>query len=172
MPSGGCPTDRVGGAHVMDPVFRRLDEIGAILDVPSGRFRRDLVDERDRLLDRLCEEYLAATARRRGAIRRYFEGKARLLIALEAGVARSAYRIKGLGDVDRLRLGLAAASINDARIDYRDLGFAIEHLARAATAAGIDARPHFRDVAELSSRKRTGTCPGSMRGFLRLWSEV
>jgi hypothetical protein len=156
----------------MDQIKPRLDEIYAALEIPSDRFRQDLLDERDGLLDQLCESFLSASPPQREEIREFFEGKRRPLKDLEDRAARAAFMIKSIQDVDRLRLGLAAAAINDARIDYRELSLILSGLSRAAIGAGIDPGPHFRDVAEMSSRKRTGTHPGSMRTFLLRFSDV
>jgi hypothetical protein len=156
----------------MDQIMRRLDQIYSALEIPPERLRQELLDERDELLDQLCETYLSASPKQRAEIRQFFEGKQRPLMDLVDRVARAAFSIKGAEDVDRLRLGLAAAAINDARIDSRDLSLILSDLSKAAIGAGIDPRPHFQDVAEMSSRQRTGTYPGSMRTFLRLWSGV
>jgi hypothetical protein len=145
----------------MDTILRRLGEIHATLEVPSDHFRGELLAERDLLIDRLGEFYLTATPRQRGVIRRFVDGNVRFLMALEDRVSWHAYRIKTSEDVSHLRLGLAAASICGKGIDPRDFGPRIGHLSEAASRAGIDPRPHFHEVADLS---------GDGRSFLRRWS--
>lgn len=149
----------------MDEILKRLDEIDAILATPPERLRQELLDERDTLLDQLCEVYLATTPRQRPKIRRFFERKERLLEALADRVARASYLVKGPGDVDRLRLGLVAMSINDARTDFRDLTSPLRRLIEGAARAGIDPKPHLLAVAEMSNRKGRGD--GSMCSWLR-----
>jgi hypothetical protein len=143
----------------MDRILQRLDEIHTTLEVPSDYFRGELLAERDALIDQLGESYLTATPRRRGAIRRFVKERHRLIIAFEDRVTWHAYRLEANGGIRHLRLGLAAASVVGEGIDPRDFGFAICHLAQAAVRAGIDPRPHFREVANLSAKGRSLLIP-------------
>jgi hypothetical protein len=145
----------------MELILRRLEEIDSTLAAPSDHFRGELLAERDDLIDRLGDSYLTATPRQRAAVRRSVGGRRRLVMAFEDRVAWHAYRFKGVEDVRHLRLGLAAASIVGSGVDFRDFRFGLNHLSRAALRAGIDPRPYFREVANLS---------GKGRFFLRLWS--
>ncbi len=148
----------------MDIILQRLDEIHTTLEVPSDHFRGELLAERDALIDQLGESYLTATPRRRGAVRRFVKERHRLIIACEDRVTWHAYRLQASGDIRHLRLGLAAASIVALGIDPRDFGFAIGHLSRAAVRAGIDPRPHFREAANLSPRRRSLLAPYGQPG--------
>jgi hypothetical protein len=136
----------------MDPILRRLGEINDLLEVPSGHFRGDLLAERDDLIDQLGAGYLTATPRRRGAIRRFIRARRRLVLAFEDRVSWHAFRIKTAEDVGHLRGGLAAAAIIGEGTDFRDFGFCIDHLFKAAARAGIDPRQHFPEVPDLSGR--------------------
>jgi hypothetical protein len=62
-----------------------------------------------------------------------------------------AAEIKSPHDVEKLRHGLAAISIEDVRFDYRDTLTSLARLFGAAEDAGIDPMPHFRQTADLSS---------------------
>jgi hypothetical protein len=145
----------------MDRILQRFDESNATLEVPSDHFRGELLAERDVLIDRLGGFYLTATPRQCGSIRRFVRGSRRLILAFEDRVTWHSYRIRTADDISHLRLGLAAASIIGEGIDPRDFGFAVDHLSRATARVGIDSRPHFREVADLSGRRGT---------FLRTWS--
>jgi hypothetical protein len=145
----------------MDPILRRLDEIDAQLAVPSGHFRADLLAERDDLIDRLGESYLAATPRRRGAIHRFVAARHRLVMAFEDRVTWHAFRIKTIEDVHHLRLGLVTAAIVGGGIDPRDFSFRLGHLSEAATRAGLDPRPRFREAMDLAGRRRSVLRPWS-----------
>jgi hypothetical protein len=146
---------------MMDAILKQHDEINSTLEVPSDHFRGELLAERDSLIDQLGEFYRTATPRRRGAIRRFVAGSRRLVMAFEDRVTWHAYRIKTGEDLGHLRQGLAAAAIIGEGLDFRDFGFALNRLSRAAVEAGIDPRPLFQEAANLSGRR------GS---FLRRWS--
>ena len=65
--------------------------------------------------------------------------------------------IKSLGkkihkkdDGNLLKIGLAAASIEEGRMDTRDLLVSIEELYKSAQAVGIDVIPHFKFMIDKS----------------------
>ncbi len=155
----------------MDALLNRLTEIQALLDEPASHLRQNLLDERDDLLGQLCEAYLTSTSAQRTAVRDFFGGKTPLLKALDDRVTKAAFMLKSEQDTTPLRLALAAASINDTRLDYRELALSLTSLWNAAIAAGLDPARHFRDIAEMSSKKRSGTFPRSMRQFLLQWTQ-
>jgi hypothetical protein len=66
-------------------------------------------------------------------------------------VYTSASRLQSSADGEWLRKGLAAASIENCSVDYRDVLLALAELYAAAEKVGIDPKPHFAAVAELSS---------------------
>jgi hypothetical protein len=70
-------------------------------------------------------------------------------------------------DGEWVRRGLAAASIEDNRLDYRDMFGALGGLYLAASSAGIHCSRYFNEAAELSSAQH-GLFPsvGTMRDFL------
>lgn len=59
-------------------------------------------------------------------------------------------QIQSETDATFLRQGLAACSIAGLRIDYRDLLVCLGYLYCKADDAGIDPKPYFKEVAELS----------------------
>src|SRR5687767_3212926 len=65
-------------------------------------------------------------------------------------------------DVQALRLGLAAAAIVEERMDFRDVITSLAFLHRAATEAGINPKPYFKEVADMA-RPETRRF---IRGFL------
>lgn len=115
-------------------------------------------------LDQLCDSYLQATPEQREAIRRAFDGRPGLLNALMGHVHRATRRIQSAEDTRWLLIGLAATSIEDKRMDFRDTYVALGELYLAAARAGIDPDPHIKSVAAISSQK---TDDGqSMRAFI------
>jgi hypothetical protein len=119
------------------------------------------------LIDELCGIYLEADPQRRGLIRSLFDDQDRARKYLHSYIAgRAARRLRSSGDARWLRLGLAAASIVDMRVDWRDLLICLGELYLAAEDVGIRPRSHFSAVARISSREeRYGD--GSTRDLLR-----
>lgn len=104
------------------------------------------------LLDELCGLYLEADEDQRRVVRDLFPGKDRIRKYLHSYVGgRAAPHLADTGDVKWLRLGLAAASIVDQRVDYRDLLICLGALWLAAEEAGIAPARHFSAVAKLSN---------------------
>jgi hypothetical protein len=71
-------------------------------------------------------------------------------------------RIRTPKDLDSLRLGLAAAAIAERPLDWRDVLVSLAFLYFAATQAGIDPAPYFKEVANIANPE-TGKF---IRGFL------
>ena len=80
-----------------------------------------------------------------------FRKKRGLQTALLGFVYRTADGINAPSDIPLLRLGLAAMSIEDFSVDYRDSLLALAELCVRAERAGIDPRPVFDEIAEMSS---------------------
>jgi hypothetical protein len=103
-------------------------------------------------LDELFDLYLRADEDQRLLIRGFFEDKDRLLKYLHSYVGgRAAPHLRSTGDVQWLRRGLAAASIADQRVDWRDLLICLGALWMAAEEAGIAPARYFSSVARISS---------------------
>jgi hypothetical protein len=115
------------------------------------------------ILDRMCAEYLNATPQEREHCRSLVSDRKAVLNALLGYVHSAAKRVSSANDIDHLRLGLAAASIENCATDYRDDLVAFAGIWVAAERAGIDPSPYFRAVAKLSSDKepRGGETPVS-----------
>jgi hypothetical protein len=120
-------------------------------------------------LDELFELYLRADEDQRLLIRGFFEDKNRLLKYLHSYVGgRAAPQLRSTGDVEWLRLGLAAASIADQRVDWRDLLICLGALWMAAEEAGIAPARYFSAVARISSdepRYGNSSTRQLLRGF-------
>ena len=126
--------------------------------------QRELVE----VLDVVCDAYLEADTGGCGAIRGAFNGKDRVLAALETTISRAADAIASTGELQWLRRGLAAASILDVRLDPQDIHVSLGHLYRAAALAGLDPQPVFAEVAALSSDaypSKVGSARALLAGF-------
>ena len=108
------------------------------------------------LLDRVADSYLAAGEEDRSAIRRLVGENRAVLHKMYWYIGHTATRVRETCSPAWLRRGLAAASIEDARRDYRDLYMALGNLYLEATRAGIDPGPAFREIGRLSNRGLAG----------------
>jgi hypothetical protein len=110
------------------------------------------LDEVNEVLDELCSLYPDADHAQRLRIRGFFEDKDRLRKYLHSYVGgRAAALLRSTGERKWLRLGLAAASIADQKVDYRDLLICLGKLWSAAEEAGIAPARFFSAVGRISS---------------------
>jgi hypothetical protein len=112
------------------------------------------------LLDQVCPIYLGASPQRRAEIRAAVSDKEGIRSGLINYVYRAAEQLQSPADKEWLRLGLAAVSIENGSMDIRDTLVALAELFVAAEKAGIDPKPYFREVAELSSISINETLSG------------
>jgi hypothetical protein len=149
----------------LEEVHRRYVEIIKRGDSPVD------FDQLGALLDDLCAIYLEVDAQERAGIRALFDNKQRVLKHLHSYTAgRAASRLESTGDVKWLRLGLAAASISDRRVDYRDLLICLGELWLAAESVGIAPARYFSAVARISNpepRYGDRSTQDLLRGFRR-----
>jgi hypothetical protein len=116
-------------------------------------------------LNLACELYLRGDAALQREIRHSFNEWTAVRGRVLAKAWSFADKLADTCDDRWLRLGLAAVSIDDNGIDFRDTYVALGDLYIGAVRCGMDPRPYFDDAAEISSGvsniERT-----SMRDFL------
>lgn len=105
----------------------------------------------DARLTELAKLYLASDSEQRKFIRAYFSGKEERLWELIIYVRRIAKLITSAEDIKWLRLGLAAASIEAGRWDFRDLIVSLVILRFAAERVGLEPLPFFDEIIEISN---------------------
>lgn len=106
------------------------------------------------LVDNICDIYLnpSTTSHERTQIRALtLHDQGNILERLHGAMWRAVEQIGSTGDDKWLKRGLAAASIEDLQLDYRDTYIVLGDLYLAAAGLGIEPKPYFRQVAELSS---------------------
>jgi hypothetical protein len=125
------------------------------------------------LLDQLCSYYLTAPSEARASIRALVQRQNEdfMETTLFAYIRRGTLRLQTTGDPALLLNGLAAASIENARLDFRDSNRTLADLFVTAERAGIDPTPHFVAVAELSSGDIPTGGPSSMKDTLINFNE-
>jgi len=123
----------------------------------------------NQLLDELCALYLVADQDQCLVIRGFFDGKTRVRKYLHSYIGgRAAPRLESTADGRWLDLGLAAASIVDQRVDWRDLLICLGALWLSAEEAGMAPARRFSSVARISNREPvygSGSTRDLLRGF-------
>jgi len=119
-------------------------------------------------LDQLCALYLAADSAQRHELRAFLITTAAIGEELWQNYPRyAADRLMSSGDDIWLKRGLAAVSLEDLRIDYRDTLGVLGWLWRAAVVHHhIDPQPYFQLVSELSNPSQVDPGQSSTREFL------
>ncbi len=90
-----------------------------------------------------------------------------LYLQLHSYIRNVSEYIKSPLDIKWLMLGLAAASIEDLRLDFRESFSALGKLYLAAAQAGIAPKTYFAEVSEISSAEKGGDNGSSMKDFLQ-----
>jgi len=121
--------------------------------VQEGKSPVDFNDLKS-LLTEICSVYLRAREEAREAIRAMFDDKPSLLAYLHSYIAHTTQRLAETKDQDWLRLGLAAASICDRRVDWRDLMICLGDLYMTAKETGLRPGYQFSAVARISNPSR------------------
>lgn len=100
----------------------------------------------DRRWSALADLYLAADTSRRRQIREYFGTRPDDLDAMGMYVRRMGKRLQSADDVQWLRRGLAIATVEGGRRDYRDSIVSLVLLRHGAERADISCDPLFRQI--------------------------
>src|ERR1700722_14981577 len=104
------------------------------------------------MIDDLCVLYLSVSDEQRTLIRNLTADAPRAIgNQLLSHIGWAAERVWLSKDAEWVRKGLAAASIEDNRSDFRDTFVGLGGLYVAASSSGIDCLPYFQEAAELSS---------------------
>jgi len=135
----------VGWWEALETVHKRSGEMIARGECPVD------FDKLHALLDDLCGVYLKAEAAERSAIRATFDDKPHVLKYLHSYIGRTSRLLEETGHKRWLRSGLAAASIGDQRVDWRDLMIRLGDLYVTARRVGFRPGYQFRAVARISN---------------------
>jgi hypothetical protein len=112
--------------------------------------------EASAFVEGVCARFLEAGPQERALIRARLGACDELFGLLFAFANMSPTLVRTAEDVGALRLGLAAVSIDDGRAGIEAVQTALGRLWLAALRAGVDPRPHFQAVAELSNKGTAG----------------
>ena len=139
------------------------EEWSAVIKVAMERAGDDPRESAYETLDDMAASYLQAEPSARRSVRDELDRRPHVLHTLYAYIGRCAAKLREDGTDRWLYHGLAAASIEDGRWDFRDLYAVLWDLYVAAKAAGRDPGLAFREVGELSSG--AGRARGMLIGF-------
>jgi hypothetical protein len=124
------------------------------------------------LLDQVCDHYLQCGPEEREALRLSLGMRRDVLQEMLNHVGWAASHVASPQDHLWVLRGLAAASLQDHRLDFRDVYVALGDLYLTAVGAGIDASLCFQDVAAMSNPHPGRMARlGAMRDFLRKFEE-
>jgi hypothetical protein len=110
------------------------------------------------MLEELCSLYLSSDAATRSQVREMIADR-NMADWVRFYAEQLAQNINGPEDVGMLRQALAAISIENCGIDYRDTLLSLANLYVKAEESGLDPKPHFADIADISTDAETlGGC--------------
>jgi len=138
----------------------RDDKTGEEIIVPVSENKK-VHEELQRRIDELCALYLSVSDEERDFIRNLVRPHRPLHNGLLRHIGWTAQH----KPPDWLRRGLAAASIEDNREDFRDTFVALGGLYQEAARSGIDVSDRFQEAARFSSAIPGPLSPTSMRAF-------
>jgi hypothetical protein len=122
-------------------------------------------DEVFAIFDEICDQYARSDAPWCAILRGIVhEREARLL--LEEYMAHASAVLKQGGRPEWLERGVAAASIDDQKRDYRDWLMSLGDLYLSAHAKNVDPSPVIKRMAERSNPERHAAAPTSTRDAL------
>lgn len=134
---------------------KQLSSLESAITIAADQSSLSSADVLHEQLNELCVRYLSMDDRERSELRRKVGNQKHLLWAFREHIAWAARRIQSPADAQHLHAGLAAASIEDARVDFRDTFMSLGELYIAAFNHGIEPLPYFREVGGLSNSKET-----------------
>ncbi len=102
--------------------------------------------------DKLLKEYNDSNDATREMMRSLFKEHRNSRDLLFAYWNHLAKEINSIEDENKLRLGLAAISLEDFTYDWRDSLVGLSLLFMAATDAGIDPNPIYKKIGEISNK--------------------
>jgi hypothetical protein len=127
-------------------------------------------DEVFALFDEICDLYARSDPPRCAILRGIVHAReARLL--LEDYIAHASAVLKQGGRPEWLERGIAAASIDDQRRDYRDWLMSLGELYLTAHGKHVDPSPVLKRIGELSNPERHPAAPTSTREALSTFED-
>jgi hypothetical protein len=127
------------------PITQPIHDYDPLLELEA--YRNEITE----FMNQLCLAYLSASTSQREKIRSLRRDRANFPGSFDNYIRESADRLRSFKDQQWLRLGLAAASIENLYNDFRDTLLALSELYVASEEVGIDPRPHFQEIADISS---------------------
>lgn len=145
-----------------------LEELGQKVSAVEPEEYRALHE----LLDQVCDHYLECGPEEREALRLSLGMRRDVLQEMLNHIGWAASHVASAQDHLWVLRGLAAASLQDHRLDFRDVYVALGDLYITAVKVGIGASLCFQDVAAMSNPQPGRMAHlGAMRDFLAKFEE-
>jgi hypothetical protein len=110
--------------------------------------------------------YISGTAEERETLRSFFSSTDRCLRHLFMVIGRTAKEFEALPSETSFEYALAAISLENNRLDYRDSYMLLGHLYLTAEREGINPDPLFQRIADISDTRPAYDGQISMQHFL------
>lgn len=133
---------------------------------PSALVIHGADKEFDPMFDELCAAYLEAPSKECEQVRQVIATNRILQAAFLGHAIRALRNIQTSGDLNWLRLGLAAASIDNEGEDDRDTLLVLAELYVRGEQAGLQPNDEFKQMAERSDTAKPRGGMTSMRDIL------
>ena len=127
----------------------------------------DLQPELFRLFEQLCTQYVLCDSAERAAIRARVADRKNLGCLIRSYADHLATQIQHVQDTPKLRLALAAVSIENCSSDYRDTLTTLADLYVRAEEVGIEPRRLFESGSEFATDSHTAGACESLARMLR-----
>jgi len=154
----------------LDPAFDEASDDELIVE---GRKRIGSAGEQAAItfLKQVTDAYLSGDDDLRSQIRSAFSIDVVLLKYIHTFIFEMTNAIQSKDDVQALRRGLAAASIEENRVDANTMVVLLNDLIDKARSVGIEIDSHIREVAAYSNPEPSTRCYGySMQDFIRTYA--
>lgn len=149
-----------------DPKLTDWDRVGEFGHLAESRVGEGPHEELYLLFDVVCSKYLQGTPEERDTIRSFIQDNHSVLSALGRYVGKATDHLASTGDTQWLMLALAAISIENLQIDYRDTYYTLGTLFIIAVEAGVNPVPYFEQVGSISDTHKQFAGSGTTRDFL------
>ena len=132
---------------------QKLDDWDALRKYYTNELEEDAQAQLFSEFDELLQAYISTDDIEREKMRDLFKEHRESRDLLFLYWNYQAENIRSKDDEDKLRLGLAAISLEDFIFDWRDSLVGLSLLYMSATEAGIDADPIYKEIGEISNMK-------------------
>lgn len=150
-----------------EPAFDDASDV-ELLEESRRRVGSAPLEATTRFMDRLTDIYLEGTPEQQEHIRSAMSIDIVMLNFVHTFIFEMTQQIKGPDDAQLFRRAVAAASIEENRVDSNTMTLLLNELVARAKASGINVDDHLNEIADYTNTERSGRSFGySMQEFIR-----